>query len=49
MRVVRTERGSAFYRCARAAEDPRFPKYPRLPVIRCAGYEPAGSGPATDP
>jgi hypothetical protein len=21
--------------------DPRFDKYPRLPVLRCAGYEPA--------
>jgi hypothetical protein len=20
--------------------DPRFPKYPRLPVLACSGYEP---------
>ncbi|HTY81102.1 MAG TPA: hypothetical protein VMI34_25000 [Candidatus Bathyarchaeia archaeon] len=43
VRPVRTERGSVFHRCARAAEDSRFPKYPRLPVARCAGYEPAAS------
>jgi hypothetical protein len=25
--------------CQLAETDPRFAKYPRLPVIRCAGYE----------
>jgi hypothetical protein len=39
MRRVETERGSVFYRCARAVTDPRFPKYPPLPVVRCEGYE----------
>jgi hypothetical protein len=39
MRRVETERGSVFYRCARAATDPRFRKYPPLPVVRCEGYE----------
>ena len=42
--VVQSSRGSAFYRCRRAESDPRFPKYPRLPVLRCAGYEPAEEG-----
>lgn len=32
-------RTSAFLRCARADEDRRFPRYPPLPVLRCAGYE----------
>jgi hypothetical protein len=32
--------------CGRSATDPRFPKYPRLPVVRCAGYEEA---PAAEP
>jgi hypothetical protein len=47
-RVVTTSRGSAFVRCARAEEDPRYPKYPPLPVLACPGYvretgaEPAG-------
>jgi hypothetical protein len=43
MRRVETARASVFYLCERAAHDPRFPKYPPLPVIRCSGYEPAGA------
>jgi hypothetical protein len=39
-RIVRTARGSTFCRCARAEVDPDFTRYPRLPVLRCAGYEP---------
>lgn len=38
-RVVRTRR-SAFYLCQRSFSDTRFPKYPRLPVLRCIGYTP---------
>ena len=30
---------SVFWRCALSEVDPRFPKYPRLPVLECAGYE----------
>jgi hypothetical protein len=37
-RVVRTER-SAFWLCERSRSDPAFPRYPRLPVLRCRGYE----------
>jgi hypothetical protein len=40
-RVVQSARGSTFYRCHLADIDPRFAKYPRLPVLHCAGYEPA--------
>jgi hypothetical protein len=39
MRVVESDRGSTFYRCDLSAIDARFPKYPRLPVLHCAGYE----------
>jgi len=39
MRVIESDRGSTFYLCERSTTDPRFPKYPRLPVLRCAGYE----------
>jgi len=39
-RIVRSAKGSRFYLCRRAETDPRFPKYPRLPVLRCEGYEP---------
>jgi hypothetical protein len=33
-------RGSTFYLCQLALTDPRFPKYPPLPVLACEGYEP---------
>jgi hypothetical protein len=36
---VRTDRGSVFYQCQRAATEPEYPKYPRLPVFHCPGYE----------
>ena len=41
--VVRSDRGSTFYRCERAKTDPAYPKYPRLPVLRCAGWQPQQS------
>ena len=37
--VVRSSR-STFYRCRRSFTDARFPKYPALPLLHCAGYEP---------
>jgi len=37
-RIVESDRGSAFWRCELSARDPRFPKYPRLPVQECGGY-----------
>ena len=39
-RVVGNTRGSSFSLCERSKTDPRFPKYPRIPVARCEGYEP---------
>jgi hypothetical protein len=36
---VETRRGSTFRLCERSATDPRFPRYPALPVVRCAGFE----------
>ncbi len=39
MQVMRSDRGSVFYLCQLWAIDPQYPKYPRLPVLRCAGYE----------
>jgi len=38
--VVRTGRGSEFTLCQRSKDDPSYPKYPRLPVVRCRGHEP---------
>jgi hypothetical protein len=39
-RVVGNTRGSAFSLCGLARTDPRFPKYPRIPVVNCAGFTP---------
>ena len=39
VRVIRSDRGSVFYQCTLSATDSRFPKYPRLPVLSCSGYE----------
>ena len=41
MKVVETRKGSRFYLCTLSDVDPRFPKYPRIPVVRCLGYVPA--------
>lgn len=43
VRVVDTRRGSRFYLCQLSEVDPRFPKYPRTPVLRCIGYSPVES------
>jgi hypothetical protein len=34
-----TNRGTAYLRCTRAAWDDRLPRYPRLPVSECIGFE----------
>jgi hypothetical protein len=38
-RVVESSKGSAFLLCQLSKTDPQFPKYPRLPVWSCSGYE----------
>ena len=41
-KLISTTRGSVFSMCLRHRSEPeRFPKYPRLPVTACAGYEPS--------
>jgi hypothetical protein len=37
-----TRRGTAYLRCTRAAWDPELPRYPRLPVTQCWGFDPVG-------
>jgi hypothetical protein len=37
-RGIESDRGSVFYLCGLSATDAAYPKYPRLPVTRCAGY-----------
>jgi hypothetical protein len=38
-RSVESSRGSIFLLCDLSSSDPRFVKYPRLPVLSCPGYE----------
>ena len=38
--IVRTTRGSAFSLCLRSRSDSRYPRYPRIPVLACAGHDP---------
>jgi hypothetical protein len=37
--LVRNTRGSSFSLCRRSRSDPDYPRYPRLPVLSCPGYE----------
>jgi hypothetical protein len=38
-RRIESRRGSVFLMCERSRTDARFPKYPRLPVLRCDGFQ----------
>ena len=45
-------RTSVYWRCGLAETDARYVRYPRLPVLRCAGFVAAtgkSGNPATDP
>jgi hypothetical protein len=42
-RVVRNTRGSTFSLCERSKTQPEYPKYPRVPVLECRGYERASA------
>ncbi len=44
--LVHNTRGSVFSLCRRSRAEPeRFPRYPRLPVTECEGWEPRGEPP----
>ena len=45
--VIASARGSVFHRCDLSFTDERFPRYPRLPVLACAGYR--STDPAQEP
>lgn len=50
-RVISARR-STFYLCQRSFTDQRFPRYPRLPVVRCLGHspgQPSVGGSPTEP
>lgn len=48
-RLVPNTRGSVFSLCQRSREDERFPRYPRLPVRECVGFEPRPGAPGVGP
>jgi hypothetical protein len=37
-KLVRNTRGSVFSLCLLSRTDSRFPRYPRTPVLSCAGH-----------
>ena len=39
--ALQTGPHALYVRCLLASTDPRFPRYPRLPVISCPGYAPS--------
>ncbi len=43
VRIIETRRGSRFFLCQLSEVDPRFPRYPRTPVLQCIGYTPAAA------
>lgn len=43
--IVRNTRGSVFSLCRRSRSDPAYPRYPRIPVSSCQGYEARASEP----
>jgi hypothetical protein len=40
VQLVHSARGSTFYLCRLSFTDPRFPRYPPLPVLACGGFQP---------
>jgi len=43
-RRITSTRDSEFLLCQLGFSDAQFPKYPRLPVLSCAGFTPVGGG-----
>jgi len=39
VKLIRSNRGSDFYQCLRAAVDPTYARYPVLPKLECQGFE----------
>jgi len=42
---VPSSRGQVYVLCRRSVDDPRFRKYPVLPVFACSGFEPVDPEP----
>jgi len=39
-KTIASSKGATFIRCELSFTDPRFARYPALPVVRCEGYAP---------
>jgi hypothetical protein len=48
-RLIESAKGSHFLLCQLSQSDSRFPKYPPLPVLTCAGYVHAAPASAYNP
>ena len=46
VQIVVSGRGSTFYLCRLSASDPRYPRYPPIPVLSCAGFRPQAAAAA---
>jgi len=44
MQPITSARGSTFYLCRRSFTDPRFARYPPIPVLVCSGFEQVHAG-----
>jgi hypothetical protein len=42
VQLIPSSKGAVFYMCRLSEIDPAFARYPRLPVLSCAGYTPRG-------
>ena len=40
VQIVTSARGATFYLCRLSVSDPRYPRYPPIPVLACAGFRP---------
>ena len=41
VQVIASDRGARFYLCRLSFTDPRFKRYPPIPVRECAGFSPS--------
>ena len=49
VQIITSDRGSRFFMCRRSLTDPRFRRYPPIPVLSCMGYEPREAQPDLNP
>jgi hypothetical protein len=45
VKTLASPKASVFYMCMKSDTDPKFRRYPALPVLKCSGYEKADPTP----